>query len=312
MRRRILILTISCLVVVLLYLSHLIFVQYSRQQSVNAQPATQSTVKIFMTFYKPYRLPKRGVVLQPIQVGRAIENEPFMGGQLSDKDKEWFHQNMIGDDTGDNISAKNRSFDVLTAYYWVWKHYEEIGNPKYIGFFAHKKGLNFDFKPYVQYNAYAPDYGIVEKDLLEILEKHKVITMAWTPYIYKDGKKFLTSAYENYLDYHNIDDLKEMIQVIEEKYPAMNKAMNEVLYEIKPLPIWNYFVMEKALAFDYFEKLFDVMFELDKRIGEAVNQRDYSQRRAFGYLAERFFAMWLTWQQEQGKVQPYLTNEIYY
>ena len=111
---------------------------YSTVKKV-AKKFDRPQIKIFITYYKPYRLPSTKSILVPIQVGRDVEHEPFMKGQLSDGDIAWLHSRMIGDNTGDNISAKNRSFDVLTAYYWVWKHYKEIGNPRYIGFFCTSK-----------------------------------------------------------------------------------------------------------------------------------------------------------------------------
>lgn len=44
---------------------------------------------------------------QPVQVGRAISQTelPF----------------AVGDDTGDNISDRNRHYCELTAHYWAWK-----------------------------------------------------------------------------------------------------------------------------------------------------------------------------------------------
>ena len=39
---------------------------------------------------------------------------------------------MIGDDTGDNISDKNREYCELTGIYWIWKNYDKLGNPDYI------------------------------------------------------------------------------------------------------------------------------------------------------------------------------------
>ena len=40
---------------------------------------------------------------------------------------------MLGDDTGDNISELNPYLNEMTCLYWLWKHYDEIGNPEYIG-----------------------------------------------------------------------------------------------------------------------------------------------------------------------------------
>lgn len=237
-----------------------------------------------------------------------MEHEPFVKGHLKHEDIVWFHKNMIGDDTGDNISAKNRTFDVLTAYYWVWKHYEEIGNPRYIGFFAHRKGLRFE----APFGLYDEDYGLDEKEIIEMLEKHGVATWMRQVFSNKNGKEDPSSIYEEYKKLHNIDDLDKMMQIIEKKYPEMYKVANEVLYGHDPQGAWNYFVMKKELAFDYFEKLFDVMFELERVLGSGVNKRGLYQRRVYGFLAERFFAIWLRWQYRQGKVDPYGAEVVYY
>lgn len=45
---------------------------------------------------------------------------------------------MIGDDTGDNISDKNREYCELTGIYWTWKNYDKLENPDYIGFIPFK------------------------------------------------------------------------------------------------------------------------------------------------------------------------------
>ena len=53
---------------------------------------------------------------QPVQVGRAISQTelPF----------------AVGDDTGDNISDRNRHYCELTAHYWAWKN---LHDADYIG-----------------------------------------------------------------------------------------------------------------------------------------------------------------------------------
>ncbi len=43
------------------------------------QGNTSNSVKIFVTYHKPYQVPVKGNIVQPIQVGRAIEKEPFVG-----------------------------------------------------------------------------------------------------------------------------------------------------------------------------------------------------------------------------------------
>ena len=313
MRRKFVKICLYLLLIVNLTLAHNVLLSTSDLYSNFTQNVSDyfcsAKVKIFMTYYKPFQLPKKGKIIQPIQVGRAIEKEPFIGGGLSEEDVSWLHENMLGDDTGDNISAKNRSFDVLTAYYWVWKHYKEIGNPEYIGFFAHSKILIVTPTQMRKYNRHIADFGIDEKRLVKLLKEHKVITWAWTPYFVRDGKNISTTTYENYKAYHKIEDLEQMINLVRKKYPNMTEAMNKVLYDVKPQPIWNYWIMEKELAFDYFEKLFDIMFELEKDIGSDVQKRDFYQRRAFGLLAERFFAFWLEYQIQIGMASPLIVEQ---
>ena len=267
-----------------------------------------SDVKIFMTYHKPYQLPFEQKILQPIQVGRAVEREPFFGGQLSDKNIEWLHAHTIGDDTGDNISAKNRSFDVLTAYYWVWKHYKEIGNPKYIGFLAHRKIFMLTDNDVRNFRRFAPDYGYTEQELKKLLEEHKIITYFWATY-HEDAP---VSVYEEYFYSHHIEDLNAMIASIKRHYPEMVPVMEDVLHNVhKEYAIWNFWIMEKELAWDYFEKLFPIMFEVEKERSAEIAEYDLEQRRVFGYLAERFFAIWVEYQTRLGKADPLFAGVRY-
>jgi hypothetical protein len=54
-----------------------------------------------------------------------------------------FLLNLQGDNEGNNISELNISLNEMTAMYWFIKHYEEIGNPEYFGFFHYRRFLNF-------------------------------------------------------------------------------------------------------------------------------------------------------------------------
>ena len=305
------------LLVAYVWVGHLLLVRNSEkyQEILSAikdwyEPAR---VKIFITYYKPYQMPVTTKILVPIQVGRAVAREPFMDGELSEEDVQFMRQRMIGDDTGENISAKNRTFDVLTAYYWVWKNYKKIGNPKYIGFLAHRKLLHFSMRNYLVLDVNKPDYGYDEKQLTDILKRHQVITSYWVPYYVQGEENIGISFYQNYKDFHHVEDIDFMISFIEKNYPEMVPSMNKVLYDVgRAYPVWNFWIMEKELAFDYFEKLFPLMFALEKERGKEIAQYDLKQRRVCGYLAERFFAIWLLYQQEVGRVTDPFYAPIFY
>ena len=79
-----------------------------------------TTVKILISYHKPAVLLK-DEVLTPIHVGRALATESSKDGSMSEEDYKWMLDNMIGDDTGDNISHLNRTLNKLTSMYWAWK-----------------------------------------------------------------------------------------------------------------------------------------------------------------------------------------------
>lgn len=65
----------------------------------------------------------------PIQAGRARTGVAL---------------DMLGDDTGDNISAENARYGEMTAWYWVWKNYlPEHPEVDYIGFSHYRRFLDF-------------------------------------------------------------------------------------------------------------------------------------------------------------------------
>ena len=98
--------------------------------------------KIFIT-YKNRNVLLKSNIITPIQTGRDIADEEFL--------------EMLGDNTGDNISILNNNFCELTAIYWVWKNYKEIGNPEKVGFMHYRRHFLFGNKKY------SPNfYGLVK------------------------------------------------------------------------------------------------------------------------------------------------------
>jgi hypothetical protein len=64
----------------------------------------QPTIKIFVTYKEKHPLLK-SEIFTPIQTGRAIAEEVF--------------EEMIGDDTGDNISSENPKYKALHGFFWI-------------------------------------------------------------------------------------------------------------------------------------------------------------------------------------------------
>lgn len=121
------------------------------------------TVKILVGYHRPAVLLK-DEVLTPIHLGRALATEASKDGSMSKEDYQWMLDNMIGDDTGENISEENRKYCELTALYWAWKNYDKLGNPDYIGFMHYRRHLSFNLNKHFNDDK----YGFVqEKEINE-------------------------------------------------------------------------------------------------------------------------------------------------
>ena len=59
----------------------------------------------------------------------------------------------------------------------------------------------------------------------------------------------------------------------------------------KKIYLFNMFVMKKELFDSYASWLFDILFELEKRID--ISSYDNYQKRVYGFLSERLFNVWL-------------------
>ena len=104
-------------------------------------------VKILVAYHKPAPLLKSDVLV-PIHLGRSLGCETSKDGILSSSDYQWMLDNMIGDDTGDNISHLNRFFNEMTAIYWAWKNYDKLGNPDYIGLMHYRRVFSLEPEVY--------------------------------------------------------------------------------------------------------------------------------------------------------------------
>ena len=50
-----------------------------------------------------------------------------------------FNQEWVKDNTGNNISKKNKNYGEYTFHYWIWKNYFEKINHEWIGFCQYRK-----------------------------------------------------------------------------------------------------------------------------------------------------------------------------
>ena len=229
-------------------------------------------IKILVAAHKKYWMPDDDVYL-PIHVGR--EGKADLG--------------YLGDNTGDNISAKNANYCELTGLYWAWKNLKNdyIGLCHYRRYFA-RENIHTD-------NIEKKKTAILHrKDYEKLLQEYDVILPVKRNY-------YIETVRSQYEHAHNKRDLDEAEKIIKELYPEYSEAFTKVMSRTK-LHILNMFVMKKTLFDEYCSWLFNILFELEKRID--INSYNQYEARVFGFISERLFNVWLEKQQLKVKEVP--------
>ena len=92
------------------------------------------SIRIAVVTHGPTTFPgvfRNSAIYFPIQAGRGVN--PAIPG-------------IIGDDTAPSISELNPLLNEMTAIYWLGQHYDEIGNPDFIGFDHYRRFLDWNPK----------------------------------------------------------------------------------------------------------------------------------------------------------------------
>ncbi len=240
-------------------------------------------VKIFVVTHKENPL-LQNELYQPIQVN-SIKNPPIYDGILTDS-------------ISDNIALKNENYCELTASYWLSKNYPKT---EYIGLCHYRRYFNFyknplSFKPSTQKKISSNNFKKTklfrtppkkqEKYIIDILKKYDVIL----PLHYSLGvDKRKISLSENYAINHRKEDFDITKQIILEKYPEYKNSIHTYLEQSPVFFIANMLITSKKIWDDYHNWLFDILFELEKRI--EIPKDDY-QKRIFGFISERLTALY--------------------
>lgn len=197
----------------------------------------EPSVKILVGYHKPAYLLKSDVLV-PIHLGRALATETSKDGVMSQEDYQWMLDNMIGDDTGDNISELNRNFCEMTGIYWAWKNYDKLGNPDYIGFMHYRSLFRFQ-RVKTSLDNIIQDFAIDKPHILDSLSDCDLITYNKVPNTYNQRELY--------------DRLKESLA--EKFQDDLGGFIQENCVRWK-----NMFIMEKEDFFSYCNFVFPILF----------------------------------------------------
>ncbi len=241
------------------------------REEVVSHPLPPSTsIALYACYDKPSYVISSDIVI-PIQGGAACADSRLP---------------MLQDSEGDNISSKNPHFCELTVTYWIWKN----STAEVVGLFHYRRFLNLRNQ---LRKALIPDdhvleaHDITRKRILEVLGRYDAILPCS---VGSRGK----SIRQHYAQRHQGSDLELCIDLIAEKYPEMAETAREVLDNSRSLGYFaNVIVCRKALFDEYAAWLFDILFEVERRIHEEVLTRDAYEQRIYGFLSERLMSVFI-------------------
>lgn len=177
------------------------------------------------------------------------------------------------DNTGNNISSKNPYYSELTGLYWAWKNLNNdyIGLVHYRRHFSFKRGKN-------KFNSV-----LTKADVEKLLEATDVI-------LPKKRNYYIENLYDHYAHTLHIEPLNITGEIIREKYPEYYSEF-EKLRKRTSAHMFNMFIMKKEILNRYCEWLFDILFELEKRVDG--NRYDAFHARFFGRVSELLLDVWI-------------------
>ncbi len=218
--------------------------------------STNKEVKIYIATHKELQYPYKECYI-PIQVGADINKK----------------LNYMGDNTGDNISKKNKNYCELTALYWIWKNSE-----------ADIVGLEH-YRRYLYKNIFSNKAKnlLSKEDIIKTLNKYDII-LPKPMYMSKNNVK------EQFAIKHNVEDLQVCKEIIKEIYPEYEESFDKVMNS-HHMYTCNMVITKKEIFNDYMKWLFDILFEVEKRV-DISKYSDYN-KRIYGFLSERLFNVWL-------------------
>lgn len=241
-------------------------------------------LKIYAATHKKVFFPKSNFII-PLHVGK--------------EGKEDF--GYIGDNTGDNISSKNKNYCELTGVYWIWKNDTDsdyIGLCHYRRYFM-EPSKKFEIEYFIKNSIRRSRKLLLGKK--SILERKKTIDGIKKLDVYiKKSEIFLKNNIEKYdcvllKEYKISTTIKELItktlekewidilrDVINKKDISIIKQYDEFILGNKIMPA-NMIIAKKDIFNKYCSWLFDILFEVEKII--KIPDNAY-KARVFGFMGE--------------------------
>ncbi len=236
----------------------------------------------------------------------VIKNDmitPVYCGAVYKKDK--WNKDIIGDNTGDNISELRINFNELTVQYWAWKNVEAdyYGLCHYRRYFAlqnendgHINEQNQIYLPFFTKNI-AEKYALCDEEKLKNLcQEYDLIIPkpADVNTIKAFGKQQnnvleLWQAHTGY--FFDKGCIELMLKTIKEIKPQYYQFAVDYIKQDKHRG-YNCYLMRKELFFELCDFQFSVLFDMYKSIKDTNILKQYP--RTLGYMGEILYGIYLS------------------
>lgn len=208
--------------------------------------------------HKNYVMPKDKNLYLPIFVGKDLHPD--------------VNHEFQGDNTGENISRKNASYNELTAMYWGWKNL----NADAVGLVHYRRYLSL-------HHGKSIDNILSESEVNDLLNSYDVI-------LPKKRHYYIETNYSHYIHAHPKEELDLTRKIIQKKHPDYLEYYDEVMNE-RSAHMFNMFVMKQDIFKKYCEWLFDILDTVELELD--TSKYDNYQSRVYGFISERLLDVWL-------------------
>jgi len=202
-------------------------------------------IKIIVAAHKPYQMPD-DVAYLPLHVGK--QGKESIG--------------FAGDDTGENISAKNNNYCELTGLYWAWKNLPDadvIGLVHYRRHFISKGKI------------------LTGAEIEKLMNEYDIIVPCKRNY-------FIETNESQYIHAHPKEDWEKMLSLVREQGPEYSLCLDKMRKSTSGHK-FNMCIMKREILNEYCSWLFPLL--------EKIEKSQHNKLRILGHISERMFDVWL-------------------
>lgn len=219
--------------------------------------------------------------LEPIHAGRNLASEETKKS-LCD---------IIGDDTGENISHLNNHYCELTIHYWAWKNtnFDIIGLMHYRRIF-NLSTIENDRILFKEFNKNLINKAKLDEHVLNLMNKYDIIV----PDIYNTHPggmpNQIMTNYDFFDMHHDIKYYHLMEEAIYKLYPQF-WPIAIYYHNAKRSFFFNMFIMKKDIFEEYSKFLFDILDYIKGK--DNPKFANIYQARYMGFISERLLNIFI-------------------